>query len=112
MAERRAGLVEDLGGALTVAQTALVDLAIRQWALLDSVDGYLLALPSPVDRRHRRVWPVVLDRSRLAAQLETTLVRLGLERREKPVQDLREYDRGEDEALEASRAGRACFGGP
>jgi hypothetical protein len=62
-----------------------VDLAIRQWALLDSVDGYLLDLPSPVDRRHRRVWPVVLDRSRLAAQLEGTLVRLGLRRKPKSV---------------------------
>jgi hypothetical protein len=91
LAERRAGLVADLGGDLTTAQHALIDLAIRQWALLEAVDGYLLQLPSPVDKRHRRVWPVVLDRSRLAAQLQATLLALGLERKPKPVQPLRAY---------------------
>ncbi len=89
--DRRAGLIADLGGDPTVAQTALVDLAIRQWALLDSVDAFLLQLPSPVDKRHRRVWPVVLDRSRLAAQLEGTLARLGLQRREKDVPSFDKY---------------------
>jgi hypothetical protein len=91
LAERRAGLEADLGGDLSTAQAALVDLAIRQWCLLDAVDAYLLSLPSIVDRRHRRVWPVVLDRSRLAAQLEATLARLGLQRVPKPVPTLTEY---------------------
>ena len=104
LAERRAGLVADLGGDPTTGQGALVDLAIRQWALLDSTDAYLLCLPSPVDKRHRRVWPVVLDRSRLAAQLETTLVRLGLERRAKTVApDLRGYIAEHDRASATRR---------
>ena len=93
LAERRASLMADLGGpdACSTAQLALIDLAIRQWLLLDSVDGYLLTLPSLVDRRHRRVWQVVLDRHMLAANLERTLARLGLERRAKPVPTLEEY---------------------
>ena len=91
LAERRAGLVRDLGGDLTTSQLALVDLAIQQWALLDSTDAYLLSLPSPVDRRHRRCWPVVRDRSRLASQLEGTLCRLGLERKTKDVVELPAY---------------------
>src|SRR5207253_2719629 len=86
LAERRAGLVADLGGEgeLTTTQTALIDLVIRQWSILDSVDGYLLGMESLVDRRHRKAWPVVLDRDRLAASLERSLGRLGLERRTAP----------------------------
>src|SRR5437870_5202123 len=65
LAERRASLIADLGGqeACSTAQIALIDLVIRNWLLLDSVDGFLLALPSLVDKRHRKVWPVVLDRN-------------------------------------------------
>ena len=66
----------------------MIDLVIRQWAILDSVDGYLLGMESLVDRRHRKAWPVVLDRDRLAASLERSLARLGLERRPAPVEDL------------------------
>ena len=97
LAERRQALINDLSGqAACSAQLALVDLAIRQWLLLDSVDGYLLTLPSLVDRRHRRVWQIVLDRNALAASLERTLVRLGVERRAKPVPTLEEYMAAKD----------------
>ena len=93
LAERRAGLVADLGGEgeLTTTQTALIDLVIRQWSILDSVDGYLLGMESLVDRRHRKAWPVVLDRDRLAASLERSLGRLGLERRPAPVEDVEAF---------------------
>jgi len=60
------------------------------------VAGYLLTLPSLVDRRHRRVWQVVLDRNALAASLERTLARLGTERRAKPVPTLEEYIAAKD----------------
>lgn len=88
LAERRASLIADLGGDPSTAELALVELAVRSWALLDSTDAYLVSLPSPVDRRHRRLWPVVLDRTRLAAQLEGTLSRLGLQRRAREVKSL------------------------
>ena len=66
----------------------MVDLVIRQWTVLDAVDGYLLSLPSLCDKRHRKVWPVVLDRNTLAGSLERMLARLGLERRQRPVEDV------------------------
>jgi hypothetical protein len=114
LSERRQALIGDLGGqeACSTAQLALVDLAIRQWLLLDSVDGYLLTLPSLVDKRHRHVWQVVLDRSALAASLERTLARLGLERRAKPVPSLEEYMRAKDEEAEdAAENGGPTDGG-
>jgi hypothetical protein len=66
----------------------LIDVAVRTWAILDATDSYIVSLPSPVDRRQRRLWPVVLDRTRVAAQLEATLCRLGLERRSQEVKTL------------------------
>src|SRR5436309_11557757 len=54
LAERRQGLVRDLGGDLTTSQAALVDLAITQWAMVEATDAFILSLPNgPVDRRHR-----------------------------------------------------------
>jgi hypothetical protein len=85
IAERRADLLADLGDEPSTAQRALVELALRTWVLLDSCDAFLLQLPSIVDKRHRRAWQIVLDRQRLAASLEATLCRLGLERRAREV---------------------------
>ena len=91
LAERRAALISDLGGNPSTAQLALIDLALRTWCLLDATDAFLLSLPSIVDKRHRRVWQVVLDRQRLAASLEATLCRLGVERRAKKVETLQDF---------------------
>ena len=93
LAERRAALVADLGGpeACSTAQLAMVDLVVASWAQIDSVTGYLLTLPSLVDRRHRRVWQVVRDRAALVSQLQSLLRDLGLERRTKPVETLASF---------------------
>lgn len=93
LVERRASLIADLGGieACTTAQLGLVELALRTWCLLDAADAFLLSLPSIVDKRHRRVWQVVRDRSAMATQLQSLLRDLGLERRAKPVLDLQSY---------------------
>src|SRR2546422_775484 len=48
LAAWRADLVRDLGGDVTTAQTALVDLAVRTKLLLDSIDAWLLVQPSLV----------------------------------------------------------------
>ncbi len=87
LAERRLSLISDLGGieACSTAQLCLVDLVVASWATLDSVTGYLLTLPSLVDRRHRRVWQVVRDRDALAGRLQSLLRDLGLERRARDV---------------------------
>lgn len=81
----RTALVSDLGGDPSTAQLALVDLAVRTRLLLDSIDGYLLELPSLVDKRHRRLWAVVRERQSLADALARYMAQLGLERRARQV---------------------------
>src|SRR5262249_53680668 len=81
--ERREGLIADLGGreACSMAKLALVDLIVTAWWQLESVSAYLMTLSSLVDRRHRRVWQVVRDRGAMAAQLQSLVRDVGLERR-------------------------------
>jgi hypothetical protein len=89
--ERRQSLIDHLGGDPSVAQAELIDLAVTTKMQLDSVDAYIFTLPSPVDKRHRRLWPVMRERQSLAAQYQSLLRDLGLERRAKPVPDLAAY---------------------
>jgi hypothetical protein len=77
--------------AISTQQAALVDLAVRTKLLVDSVDAYVLAMPSPVNRQRRCLHPVVRERASLVNQLQTILRDLGLERRAKPVADLTSY---------------------
>jgi hypothetical protein len=91
--EWRESLLADLGGAeaVTTQQLALVDLAVRSKLLVDSVDAYVLAMPSPVNRLRRCLHPVVRERQALVGQLQSLLRDLGLERRQKAVPDLSTY---------------------
>jgi|SRR5579862_2462656 len=91
--EWRAALVSDLGGADTIStqQAALVELAVRTKLLVDSVDAYVLSMPSPVNRQRRCLHPVVRERQALVNQLQAILRDLGLERRAKPTMDLATY---------------------
>jgi hypothetical protein len=79
----RASLIADLGGDPSTAQVALIDLAVRSKLMVDSVDAYLLEMQSLVDKRHRRLWPVVRERQALVNALQAILRDLGLERRAK-----------------------------
>src|SRR5205823_4718433 len=76
---------------ITTQQLALVDLAVRSKLLVDSVDAYVLAMPSPVNRQRRCLHPVVRERQALVGRLQSLLRDLGLERRQKAVQDLEAY---------------------
>ena len=89
--EWRGALVADLGGedVISTQQLALVDLAVRTKLLVDSVDAYVLAMPSPVNRQRRCLHPVVRERQSLVNQLQSLLRDLGLERRAMPVPDIR-----------------------
>src|SRR5690242_17333493 len=91
--EWRESLLADLGGedVVTTQQAALVEMAVRTKLLVDSVDAYVLAMPSPVNRQRRCLYPVVRERSALVGQLQSLLRDLGLERRAKPVADLTAY---------------------
>jgi hypothetical protein len=86
LAEWRRELTADLGGAesITAAQGALIELALRTRLILDTVDAFILTMESPVNRRLRSVFPVILQRQTLANGLARFLEALGLERR-KPV---------------------------
>jgi len=57
--EWRTSLVADLGGedAVSTQQLALVELAVRTKLLVDSVDAYVISMPSPVNRQRRACTP-------------------------------------------------------
>jgi hypothetical protein len=81
----RESLVADLGGpdAISTQQIAFVDLAVRTKLLVDSVDAYVLAMPSPVNRQRRCLHPVVKERQSLVTQLQSILRDLSLARQAK-----------------------------
>lgn len=80
--EWRHDLVADLGGEdrLSTQQLAIVDLAVRDKLLLDSLDAWLFAQPSIVNKRSRKLLPVVMERARLADGLQRRLELLGMAR--------------------------------
>jgi hypothetical protein len=88
----RDSLVSDLGGPDTVStqQLAIVEKAVTQKLICDSLDGYVLGMGSLVNKRHRTLWPVVRERAAQVALLQSLLRDLGLERRLQPVTTSRE----------------------
>src|SRR5439155_184116 len=68
--EWRTSLIADLGGVDTIStqQLALVDLAVRTKLLVDSVDAYVLGMPSPVNRQRRCLHPGVRERAGNASE--------------------------------------------
>jgi hypothetical protein len=89
----RHDLVDDLGGPeqITTAQRAIVELAVRTKLMVDSVDAFILTMESPVNRRRRMLFPVVVQRQSLANALAHYLGLLGLERRTPPVKSLGQH---------------------
>jgi hypothetical protein len=81
LAAWKADLVRDLGGDLSTQELVLVDLAVRQKLLLESVDTWLLVQPSLVLARKKTVLPVVKDRQALVDSLSRIMGQLGLRRR-------------------------------
>jgi len=87
----KADLIADLGGAVSVQEVAVIDLATRTRLMLESVDRWLLQQPSLVNKSRRQLFPVVLQRQQLADSLARYMTTLGLERKAKPVPALSEY---------------------
>jgi hypothetical protein len=100
----RQGLIEDLGGDPSTAQLAMIDMACREYLILEHVDRWMLSNKAIVNKRNRRLFDIVLHRNRLADSLAKKLQALGLEKRGKPSgMDLSDYVReqyggGEDDA--------------
>ncbi len=84
----KADLIADLGGAVSVQEVAVIDLATRTRLMLESVDRWLLQQPSLVNKSRRQLFPVVLQRQQLADALARYMTTLGLERRSRPVKSL------------------------
>lgn len=93
LAAWRADLATDLGGAdqLSTQHRALLEEAVKLKLMLDSVDAWVLAQPSLVDKRKRALLPVVRERLSLVSQLQSLLRDLGLERKARDVTDLHAY---------------------
>jgi len=93
LAAWRADLATDLGGMdqLSTQQRALLDEAVKLKLMLDSVDAWVLAQPSLVNKAKRCLLPVVRERLALVGQLQSLLRDLGLERKARDVTDLRAY---------------------
>jgi hypothetical protein len=64
LAEWRRDLTTDLGGpeSITTAQAGMVELAVRTKLMLDTVDGFILTMESPVNRRRRSVYSLPTKR--------------------------------------------------
>lgn len=91
----RKDLVDDLGGeeAVSAQERAVVELAVKTYLLLESVDRWLLAQPSRVNKSRRQLFAVVLQRQQLVDSLARLLGQLGLERKAKPAPNLQDYIR-------------------
>lgn len=88
----RSALIADLGGedAISAMERSIVDLATQTHILLSSVDRFLLEQPSLVNKSRRTLFPVVIQRQVLSDALARYLSQLGLKRRARPTQSLRE----------------------
>jgi hypothetical protein len=91
--EWRAAIIADLGGEdhISAMERAIVELAVKTHLMLHSVDAFMLAQTSLVNKRKRQLFPVVLQRTALANALSQYLGQLGLKRRARPTQTLQEY---------------------
>ena len=92
LSQWRRDLIDDLGGieAISTQQLALIELALRQKLLLDSIDAWLLT-QELVSKRSRTLIKVLKERQQLADALAKYLTQLGLERRKKPGKSI--YDK-------------------
>jgi hypothetical protein len=88
----RGTIESDLGGTETLsrAQRILVDDVCRLTLWIDTVDGYLLKLPTIVIENDKALVPVVVERNRLVETRARLLGMLGLKRVPKAVQSLKE----------------------
>ena len=96
LSQWHSALVEDLGGAqaISIQQETIVDLAARTKLLLDSLDAWLLAQPTLINKRKKSALPIVRERQALADSLAKYMTTLGLERKAKPVISLPDYIAG------------------
>jgi hypothetical protein len=81
LARWRQDLIQDLGGNVSTQQLAVIDIAVKNKLILDSIDAWMLAQPTLVNKRKKMLRPIVLQRQQLADGLLRCMTLLGLERR-------------------------------
>jgi hypothetical protein len=87
----KADVVRDLGGDPSAQQLAVIEVAARTKVMLDAVDDWLLRQPSLLVVKKRSLIPALAQRQQLADSFTRHMQALGLERKAKPVEDLRSY---------------------
>lgn len=102
MVQWRSELERDLGGDLSAQQRTLIELCCRNRLLLDSLDVYLMSLPSLVNKRKRTALPALNTRMQLSESLARLLERLGLERRLPEPPTLAQYLESKEREEEAN----------
>jgi hypothetical protein len=96
LADWTQAIEEDLGGeeAISAQQRALLELAVRTKNFLDGVNAWLLSQGrEPINKKEKRLWPIVRERMALSDSLARYLTALGLEKRAAEGTDLTEYVR-------------------
>jgi hypothetical protein len=99
-------LITALGGDPSPQQLAIIELCTRARAILDHVDNYVLSLDSLVNRRAKKLVPIVSQRTALADHLSKLLAQLGLARVPKPIQSLQEYIAERESASDDEKSGK------
>ena len=96
MASYQADLVSSLGGAenLSAQEMTVVEMAARDWLLLQDIDAYLLQVGT-FNRKKRQAYPLLASRIQISESLTNKLKALGLSRRAKPVSTLASLLAGE-----------------
>jgi len=85
-----AGVVRDLGGDPSAQQLAVLEVAARTKIMLDAVDDWLLRQPSLLVVKKRSLIPALAQRQQLADSFTRHMQAIGLERKARPVQDIRQ----------------------
>jgi hypothetical protein len=94
--EWRESVITDLGGrsAITTAKLALITTATGSWIILSAIDHYILSLAATeglTSRKHRKAWPIVETRARLAESFSRQLALIGLDKQTPPMQSIEDY---------------------
>ncbi len=87
MRDRREALIDACGGADAVSpqRLVLIEKIVVQEVLCHSLDAFVLAMPNPVNKRSRCLFPIVRERVAQVTLLQSLLRDLGLERRARDV---------------------------
>jgi len=80
LAKWRRALIADLGGDVSIQQSVIVDLAVKNKLLIDSIDVWLSDERNVLNKRRKTLYPVVMQRQALADGLARYMAQLGLHR--------------------------------